>query len=238
MRIIQPARKARTKNQDGSGHLSSDSNSESGDFLISNNSPNSFDHLNDASVDSLVDFDAANLGDNKTDKYWTDKNRADNTDSEIISPAKKEFNDLLAKGMRLLAMREHSIKEINDKLSAKALCLDTVGAVLDELIKNNYVSDERFTESYVRSRANRGFGPIKIRAELKNRGVSNQLISEYLDIGSVIWLDNARNQYHKKYGDTAVSDYNTWTKRARFMQSRGFTAEHIQVSLPAFDLQE
>ena len=211
-------RKARTKNQDGSKHLSPDSKCESGDFLLLN-SGNTIDNFVSSSAD-LKSIDSAKLN----------KPNVDN-----ISPAKKEFNNLMAKGMRLLAMREHSIKEINDKLSAKALSKETVVAVLDELIENNYVSDERFAESYVRSRANRGFGPIKIRMELKNKGISNQLITEYLDMDSAIWLDNARNQYLKKYGDEAISDYNTWTKRARFMQSRGFTAEHIQVSLPGFD---
>ena len=218
MRIIKPVRKARTKNQDGSKHLSPDSKCESGDFLLLN-SGNTIDNFVSSSADSKS-IDSAKLN----------KPNVDN-----ISPAKKEFNNLMAKGMRLLAMREHSIKEINDKLSAKALSKETVVAVLDELIENNYVSDERFAESYVRSRANRGFGPIKIRMELKNKGISNQLITEYLDMDSAIWLDNARNQYLKKYGDEAISDYNTWTKRARFMQSRGFTAEHIQVSLPGFD---
>ena len=238
MRIIKPARKARTKNQDGSKHLSPDSRSESGDFLTSSSS------LQSSSLDSSsLDSSGSNPIDNFADlvligssKTKSSESESEQVDTVNISTAKKEINELMAKGMRLLAMREHSIKELNDKLAVKALSKEAVTAVLDELIENNYVSDERFAESYVRSRANRGFGPIKIRAELKNKGISNRLIAEYLDIDSAIWLDNARNQYHKKYGDDAVSDYNTWTKRARFMQSRGFTAEHIQVSLPALDL--
>jgi len=222
MRIIKPVRKARTKNQDGSKHLSSDSTCESGDFLP-------FENLNFFGNDKqFVDLESVRSSVAKPEK----------TDTQSISATKKEFNRLMAKGIRLLAMREHSLKEINDKLSAKALSKEMVAAVLDELIENNYVSDERFAESYVRSRANRGFGPIKIRMELKNKGISNQLIAEYLDMDSAIWLDSARNQYHKKYGDDAISDYNTWTKRARFMQSRGFTAEHIQISLPAVNFYE
>jgi len=220
MRIIQPARKARTKNQDGSKFQSSDSHSESDDFL--------------SSSDLFSGKELQMQGTQRNNKI----ERTNSKSAQNVDPAKKEFNDLMAKGIRLLAMREHSIKEINDKLSAKALSKGIVQAVLDALIENKYVSDERFSESYVRSRANRGFGPIKIRAELKNKGINNQLIAEYLDMNSAIWLDNARDQYQKKYGDTVVSDYNTWTKRARFMQSRGFTMEHIQVSLPAVELYD
>ncbi len=155
------------------------------------------------------------------------------------------YSDLFTKGVRLLAMREHSVKELTDKLNTKSANIkqggligvdtDIVYAVIDELIENNYLSDERFAESYVRSRTNRGFGPVKIRSELKAKGVSSTLIEEYLRLGAAHWYDNAEAQYQKKYGDTPVSDYNTWSKRARFMQSRGFTMEHIQVSLPKVD---
>ena len=155
--------------------------------------------------------------------------------SEPLIDLKKEYNRLLNSGVRLLGMREHSVKEVFDKLNRKTDYVDIVNAVLDELLENKYVSDERFTESYIRYRSNRGFGPVKIRAELKNKGISNALISEYLDMGSAAWIDKAIEQYQKKYGAEGVSDYNAWTKRARFMQSRGFTMEHIQVALPTIE---
>lgn len=157
--------------------------------------------------------------------------------------AKKEFNDLFARGIRLLAMREHSVKEMVNKLSDKsqsadgfdcAETSDTILAVIDELLEKKYLSDERFTESYIRSRGNRGFGPIKIKAELKNKGVSNTLIQDYLDHGAAVWFDHAKSQYKKKYGDGPIGDYSIWTKRARFMQGRGFTMEQIQVTVPQF----
>jgi len=153
----------------------------------------------------------------------------------ITDPAKKEFNELFARGLRLLAMREHSVKEIATKLFDKSEASDTVYAVVDELLEKKYLSDERFAESYVRARANRGFGPVKIKAELKQKGVSSGLIQDYLDEGAALWFDNAASQYQKKYGDSAISDYNAWTKRARFMQSRGFTMEHIHVTVPRIE---
>ena len=116
--------------------------------------------------------------------------------------------------------------------SAKADVSHTIHAVIDDLIEKKYLSDERFTEVYIRSRALRGFGPVKIKAELKSKGVSNHLIQDYLDEASAVWFDNAQSQYQKKYGEAPISDYNAWTKRARFMQSRGFTMEHIHVTVP------
>jgi regulatory protein len=194
----------------------------------------------------------------------------------VVTPEKKLFNTLFARGLRLLAMREHSVKEITDKLFSKsdtvskvksrqepvggdgvdqafeaadqsedessisdsndnatrAETSDTIFAVVDELLSKKFLCDERFTEVYIRSRKNRGFGPIKIRAELKSKGISNTLIYDHLNEGGACWFDNAQSQYQKKYGEAPISDYNGWTKRARFMQGRGFTMEHIHVTVP------
>ena len=150
----------------------------------------------------------------------------------FIDQTKKEFNKLFSTGVRLLAMREHSVKEITCKLQNRNESVDLVHAVVDQLIQNKYLSDERFAESYVRSRRGRGFGPIKIRAELKAKGIVNSLIQDYLEESSSIWYEVASAQYEKKFGNSPVIDYSVWSKRARFMQSRGFTAEQLQSSIP------
>jgi len=145
----------------------------------------------------------------------------------VRDPQKKEFNELFARGVRLLAMREHSVKEITNKLFDKSDNADAIHAVVDELLEKKYLSDERFTEAYIRARGNRGFGPVKIKSELKSKGVSSSLIQDYLNESASIWFDNAQSQYLKKYGDASISAYNAWAKRARFLQNRGFTMEHI-----------
>lgn len=155
-------------------------------------------------------------------------------DDEAGEELKVEFNRLFAKGVYLLGMREHSVQEMTDKLTARTEFVDVVLAVVDELLENNYLSNERFAQSYVRSRRNKGFGPVKIRLELKAKGIMSQLIMEHLQAQSPEWIDVAREQYEKKYRHRA-QDYKEWTKRARFMQSRGFTMEHIQAVLPSAD---
>ncbi len=167
----------------------------------------------------------------------------------VTDPAKKEFNELFARGLRLLAMREHSAKEITKKLFDKVEAFDraegidsaegsdnvertaTIYAVVDDLIERKYLSDERFTEVYIRSRANRGFGPVKIKAELKDKGVSHNLIQDYLNQGAALWFDNAKSEYHKKYGDAPIADYSAWAKRAKFLQGRGFNMDQIHCAV-------
>ena len=140
---------------------------------------------------------------------------------------KKEYEKVYGKGIYLLSMREHSVKEMVDKLSRKCDRIDLVDTVIEDLIERSYLSDDRFTETYVRSRRAKGFGPIKIRSELNNKGINTVMVDEYLESSSAVWFEVAENQYNKKYGERLISDYNAWTKRARFLQSRGFTMEHI-----------
>lgn len=150
---------------------------------------------------------------------------------------KTEYDRLMHKAVYLLSMREHSVKELEEKLFSRSESPDTVFSVMDFLKEHDYVSDSRFAEAFVRSRANKGHGPVKIRAELRNKGVRIELIDEYLDPNDDLWFDNAQLLHNKKYGDEPVKDYNAWSKRARFLQGRGFTMEHIQTTVPQVDYE-
>jgi len=163
------------------------------------------------------------------------KSNVNRQDSEPVSENKKEFNKLLASGMRLLAMREHSEKEMKDKLNAKSGSPSIVIDVVEQLLENSYLCDKRFAESYVRARRNRGFGPVKIRAELKNKGIDSFLVDAHLDPASSQWFEMAEVQYQKKFANQVMLSYSDWTKRARFLQGRGFTMEHIQSCVPNFE---
>ena len=89
-------------------------------------------------------------------------------------------------------------------------------------------SDARYTESYVNSRVRRGFGPLKIKLELQERGVSSDLVEAYINFHDEIWLDIALKEYEKKYGQHATESVKDRAKRMRFLQSRGFTGDIIQ----------
>ncbi|GHA09437.1 hypothetical protein GCM10008090_19310 [Arenicella chitinivorans] len=153
--------------------------------------------------------------------------------SDSLDERKKLYLSIQTSAVRSLAMREHSVQELREKLVRKfELNLDVVDAVLDQLVEDGYVSDERFAESYVRARRNKGVGPVKIKSELYRKGVSDHLIADYLEPNSAVWLEAAEHEHRKKFGGAAVADYREWTKRARFLQGRGFTMEHIHVTVP------
>jgi regulatory protein len=100
--------------------------------------------------------------------------------------------------------------------------------VLDALSRRRLQSDERFAEQYLYSRQRRGYGPLRIRAELRERGVDEGLIEAYLDERDEGWLACLRQAHDKKYGDTLPQNFKEQARRARFLQYRGFTAEQIR----------
>lgn len=127
-----------------------------------------------------------------------------------------------------LAMREHSRLEIYNKLQKKEYVEGVdVNELLDELEESNYLNEQRFTESFIRYRASRGQGPMKITSELYSRGINKSLTNESMKDAEVNWFDLAIEQMEKKFGKTKSIDFKEKTKRMRFLSSRGFTGEII-----------
>lgn len=126
-----------------------------------------------------------------------------------------------------MARREHSAGELRRKLRRKGYDKSVVDNVLDGLIGERLLSDERFVENYVRYRRERGFGPLRIMAELRERNISENLIAGYLDVQAVDWYEVIRNIREKRFGDEVPQDFNKRIKQANFLRNRGFTSEQI-----------
>lgn len=99
--------------------------------------------------------------------------------------------------------------------------------VIAKLRSEGLQSDERFTESFIHGRTNRGYGPLRISQELKQRGVCDNLITHYLYAGEFDWRQRAGEIREKRFGKTLPTDYKDRAKQSRFLQSRGFSGEHI-----------
>ena len=138
-------------------------------------------------------------------------------------------------GVRLLARREHSSRELARKLRSRGYSRDTVELVLDRLVRQAYLSDERFTEAFVRQRCEQGHGPVRIIADLAERGIDEGLARHYLDQQAVDWFEQARTARARKFGDTLPHSRREWARQARFLAGRGFSAEQVYRVLDARD---
>lgn len=129
--------------------------------------------------------------------------------------------------MGLLARREHSAYELKQKLKTREFDTEAIDAAVAGLQQDNLQSDERFAESFVNQRVNAGFGPVKISYQLRQKGVDELLIEQYLARPVELWDEKMRQQRHKKFGAEIPRDYALRMKQARFLQNRGFSAESV-----------
>jgi len=150
---------------------------------------------------------------------------------QTIDDSKAQELALRRRAMDYLARREHSRFELRNKLSEKAADVDValIDLVLDRLVANGLLSDERFAESYVQSRINRGYGPVYIRYQLRQRRVEAELIDGMLDCNDQIWLHRLEELIRRKSGSTSLPLRGSppWQKLQRFILSRGFTTQQF-----------
>lgn len=140
----------------------------------------------------------------------------------------RRYQQTWDRALNLLSRREHSEQELKAKLLNKGEQAKTVTQVITDLKQRDYLSDRRFTENFIRSRIERGHGPMKIRQELRARGVAEDLVDQYMEQPDSVWETVLYKVWSKKFGESMPIDYKAWAKQARFLQSRGFTSEQIR----------
>ena len=130
--------------------------------------------------------------------------------------------------MSLLARREHSMLELQRKLLARDFSYELIQDTLQALAQEDLQSDHRFTESYVRMRANNGYGPERIEQELRERGINEQMIFEELSIYEYQWPKFAQDVWQKKFAGKTPEDFAEQAKQMKFLQYRGFSNSHFE----------
>ena len=130
--------------------------------------------------------------------------------------------------MRLLADREHSRLELTRKLAKRQFESALLEQVLDQLQQAGLQSDERFTESFIESRMHKGQGPVRIRQELKQRGIDAGLIDRGLEVYDDEWRSLLEQVHDAKFGRQRTRESRELAKRARFLEYRGFPGEMIR----------
>ena len=156
-------------------------------------------------------------------------------DAGSVNPTRESGNtSLLSRAISLLARREHSRAELARKLAHR---LDDgqdqsdVEAVLDELQRRRLLSDERFAASLVsdpRAALWRGAaeaGTEDTRGAGRDRG--GGALGSLHASGTGSELDRARAVWSRRFGKTPQSLAER-ARQARFLQSRGFSAEVIR----------
>jgi len=133
-----------------------------------------------------------------------------------------EHRDAEQHGIRLLADREHSRLEMRRKLLARDYDPAAVEEALQSLEKQGLLSDERFTEQYINVLKRKGFGPLRMRALLRERGINDTMIHEWVDNREDEWRHLMVQAARRKFGDSTGEDFSQKSKIARFLEYRGY----------------
>ncbi len=137
-----------------------------------------------------------------------------------------EPGTLRERALGLLARREHSRAELARKLEVAGFDREEIGMLLDAFEAKNWLSDQRFAESYVADHRARA-GSIKLAYDLRQRGVADSIIAGVLSDNRDSELERAREVWRKKFGAPPATAAEK-AKQIRFMQSRGFAGEVIR----------
>lgn len=135
--------------------------------------------------------------------------------------------DIGCAALKLLASREHSREELRRKLCACGYAEAEVERLIEDLADRGLVSDRRMVEIYVDERVRKGFGPVRIRWELRYRDLANDLIESALRRSTQEWVAALSKAHDKRFGSGRAADAKTRAQRTRFLEYRGFPAELI-----------
>lgn len=141
--------------------------------------------------------------------------------------------DLKRKAVELLARREYSYAEIEKKLLPLTTVEDNAYAALDWLLEHGLQSDERFACSYVRSKALAGYGPVRIRMELSQKGVAEKWVQAAFEAceQEVDWSEQVDQLIDKKTRTLDITNPKEKNKVLGFLQRRGFNLDQIYQGL-------
>jgi len=142
----------------------------------------------------------------------------------VESAVAKEIEEIC---LRLLARREHSQQELLSKLALRGFSRDDVQPVIDELAEQGWQDDLRYAENYARFRIQKGYGPLRVKRELKQNGIAVFDLEGIVRGEAGSWMALLEQVYSKKYPHDTVLDRSEWAKRSRFLLHRGFSGAMI-----------
>jgi regulatory protein len=133
---------------------------------------------------------------------------------------------LKGRALGLLSRRDHSRLELERKLRVHAESTEQLTALLDELVRLKFLSDDRFIESLIyRRSANRG--TLLLKQELSGHGLDQDKVKAALASSKLTEFDRALALWQRRF-DQPADDLAGKAKQMRFLASRGFSGEVVR----------
>lgn len=125
----------------------------------------------------------------------------------------------------LLSRRDYSERELRQKLKQKEYDADEIEQAIETAQTHQWQSDARFCQHFIRSRSQQGYGPARLKQELRLKGVADWLITQELENSEIDWFELAERVFQKKCPE--AWDLKAKQKMWRYMLSHGFSSDHF-----------
>lgn len=133
---------------------------------------------------------------------------------------------LKGRALRLLGGREHSRAELERKLQPHEQEPGQLRRVLDELQAKGFISEQRVVESVLHRRAGK-LGAGRIRQELQQKGIGDELVAQAVQQLRATELNRARQVWQRRFG-APPQDAAERARQSRFLAARGFGGDVIR----------
>lgn len=140
--------------------------------------------------------------------------------------------------IRLLARGEKTSLQLTTKLNQKLMLLkqspapELIQRIISKITEAGWLSEKRFVQAFARTKINQKIGPVKILYELGQKGLTEKEISHYLEDceawQEIDWVAQAAQVLTKKFSEDKQIP---WPKKAKYLQSKGYTSEQIKRAL-------
>ena len=144
-----------------------------------------------------------------------------------------EYSRSLSRLQRLCSKAEYCRADIYRK-ALKDLDGDAAEAsrLVEELIRDRYVDDARYAQAFAREKASlQGWGPVKIRFQLRAKGVSDAVITAALDEIDESSADARLQRLLAAKAKTLEGDPQFRLKLIKFGLSRGYEYSKVEDAL-------
>ncbi|HDX8616233.1 regulatory protein RecX [Aeromonas dhakensis] len=166
----------------------------------------------------------------------------DESVTEPVEPAEPTFAEQLAAArayaMRSLARRESAESELTRRLRQQGYQEEVIEAVVDYCRGYNWVNDERYGAMAVRAGAAKGHGPLKIRFDLRRKGLDDGQIDAAFEQPELDWFELAFELLERRANIADLADFKLRMKWLKYLLGRGFSQDQARYAISALQERE
>lgn len=129
--------------------------------------------------------------------------------------------------LKKISRKMQTEEEVRKFLQSKDINSKTIEGIIKELIKQNYLNDNLYTETFIKDSINlTNNGPLKIKRTLLAKGIKSDIIDKYLNkINNKVWIDKTKKIIEKKSSVSKDSLYIFKMKMSNNLINLGYSSE-------------